>query len=152
VPEGERGSEKSSPKNWFTVREAADYLGVSQPTIFRWMKDGLISFYKIGGSTRFSKEGLDALVEKNTGQKEAEAVQGKCAACGHHILVDGRLQTTGLVYFRPVDSRFWSLREPMVPTRAKVCASCGYIQIHADTTKLGKVSQKAATIQEEPGE
>ena len=64
------------PESWFSIPEAAEYLGVSRPTLFRWMKNGLVSFYKVGGSTRFSKEGLDAVIEKTTGQKEAEAAAG----------------------------------------------------------------------------
>ena len=63
-------------RRWYTVQEAAEYLGVSQPTIFRWMKDGQLSFYKIGGSTRFVREGLDAVIEKTTGSKEAEGAAG----------------------------------------------------------------------------
>jgi len=123
-------------KRWFTVREAAEYLGVSQPTIFRWMKDGILSFYKVGGSTRFSQEVLDAVVEKTTGRKEAEAAQGKCASCGHSILVGGTIQGTGRLYFRPDRTKFWTLKEALVPIQARVCSACGYIQMHAQTEKL----------------
>lgn len=123
-------------KNWYTVKEAAEYLGVSQPTIFRWMKDGLLSFYKVGGSTRFSQDGLDAVVEKQTGRAEAEAVQGRCGACGHSVLIDGGVQGTGRLYFRPDKTKFWTFQEGLVPIRARVCAACGYVQMHADTSKL----------------
>ena len=126
----------TTERRWYSVLEAAAYLGVSRPTIFRWMKEGILSFYKVGGSTRFTKEGLDAVIEKTTGQKEAEAVAGRCIACGHDTLVEGKLQGTGLLYFRPRKTRFWVFRESMVPTRARVCAACGYIQLHADTETL----------------
>ncbi len=129
-PEGER---------WYTVRGAAEYLGVSQPTIFRWMKEGTLSFYKMGGSTRFSREGLDAVIEKTVGSKEAEAAQGRCASCGHGILVGGRLQGTGRLYFRPDKTKFWVLADSMVNVSARVCAACGFVQLHADTAKLGKL-------------
>ena len=125
--------------DWLTVEQAGDYLQVSRPTIFRWMKQGLLSFYKIGGATRFSKEGLDAVVEKTTGLKEAEAAFGRCAACGHNVLVEGSLQGTGKLYFRPSKSKFWVLSESLVPLRARVCAACGYIHVHADTTKMKKL-------------
>ena len=131
---------KSSELQWFSVRDAADYLGVSQPTIFRWMKEGLLSFYKVGGATRFSREGLDAVIEKSTGRKEAEAASGKCAACGHGVLLAGRLQGTGLLYFKPDKTKFWTFEESLVPTRAHVCAACGYLQLHADTAKLGRLT------------
>ncbi|MHC4646440.1 MAG: helix-turn-helix domain-containing protein [Planctomycetota bacterium] len=111
---------KNSSKQWYSIRQAAEYLGVSQPTIFRWMKDGLLSYFKVGGATRFSQEGLDAVVEKTTGRKEAEIVASRCAACGHSILVDGQLRGAGKLYFRPTKSSFWILAEAMVPTRARV--------------------------------
>ena len=129
----------SENRHWYTVREAAEYLGVSQQTIFRWMKEGRLSFYKVGGATRFSEEGLEALVEKTTGRAEAEAAAGRCAACGHGVLVEGRLQGTGRLYFKPDRTRFWVFAESLVGTRARVCTACGYIQIHADTDKLKRL-------------
>jgi len=129
----------TAAKRWYTVKEAADYLGVSQPTIFRWMKDGILSFYKVGGSTRFTQDGLDAVIEKTTGLKEAEAAQGRCSSCGHATLVDGRMQGTGRLYFRPQRTKFWVFAEALVGVTARVCAACGHIQLHADTAKLDKL-------------
>jgi len=129
----------SEDKKWYSIRDAADYLGVSEPTIYRWMKDQTLSFYKIGGSTRFSREGLDAVIEKTTGRKEAEASAGRCASCGHNVLIDGRMQGTGRLYFRPDKTKFWVFADSMVGLRAKVCAACGFVQIHADTSKLTKL-------------
>ena len=131
--EGEGG------KRWYSVRDAAEYLGVSEPTIFRWMKENLLSFYKIGGSTRFTREGLDSVVEKSTGRKEAEAVAGRCAVCGHTILIDGRIQGMHRLYFKPDHTKFWVLEESLVPTRARVCTACGHIQLRADTAKLNRL-------------
>jgi excisionase family DNA binding protein len=126
-------------KTWYSVKEAAEYLGISEPTIFRWMKDGSLSYYKVGNSTRFTREGLDAVVEKQTGRKEAEVARRRCACCGHHQLVEGRLQGTGRLYFHPDRSRFWVWRESLVATEARVCAACGYVQIHADPQALGEL-------------
>ncbi len=131
--------ERRSEGRWYSVREAAGYLGVSEPTIFRWMKDGLLSFFKIGGSTRFSQEGLDAVIEKTTGRKEAEAAAGRCAVCGHSVLIEGRLRGAGRLYFQPAKTRFWAFEESMVPTQARVCPACGYIQLSADTGKLTRL-------------
>jgi excisionase family DNA binding protein len=125
---------------WYSVKDAAAHLGVSEPTIFRWMKEGTLSFYKVGGSTRFSREGLDAVVQKSTGSTEAEAATGRCASCGHGVLVEGQLQGTGRLYFKPCETRFWTFEESLVPTKARVCAACGHIQIHADTAKLTRLA------------
>ena len=136
----------SSEKRWFSVKEAADYLGVSQPTIFRWMKEGVLSFYKVGGSTRFQKSGLDAVVEKTTGRTEAAAAAGRCASCGHTVLVDGRLQGMGKLYFKPEHTRFWTLEESLIATHAKVCPACGYIQMHADAAKLRRLQPREEAL------
>lgn len=133
------GMNNDEERRWYSVREAAKYLGVSQPTIFRWMKERSLSFYKVGGSTRFSREGLDAVIEKSTGRKEAEAAAGKCASCGHSVLVEGTIQGTGRLYLRPDKTRFWVWREGLVPIRARVCTACGYIQMHADVAKLERL-------------
>lgn len=133
------GKGRAAGLDLFTISEAADYLGVSEPTIYRWMKDGLLSFYKIGNATRFTREGLGAVIEKTTGRKEAEAVRGRCAACGHSVLVSGRIQGAGRLYFRPEKTRFWVFAESLVPTTARVCTACGYVQMHADTEKLNRL-------------
>jgi len=130
---------QESQEKWFTTTEAAEYLGVSQATIFRWMKQGLISFHKIGKATRFSQEGLDAVVTKTVGQTEAEAAAGKCSSCGHSILVDGTMQGFGRMYFRPNKTRFWTFQEALVPLKVLVCAACGHVDIRADTSKLTKL-------------
>ena len=106
------------------------------------MKDGTLSFYKVGSATRFSQESLDAVIEKTTGRKEAEAAAGRCASCGHNVLIDGRLQGMGKLYFHPVKTRFWTFEESLVPTRARVCAACGYIHLHAETHKLNRLKPK----------
>jgi excisionase family DNA binding protein len=142
----------ASGREWYTVREAAEYLGVSQPTIFRWMKEGFLSFYKVGNATRFSREGLDAVIEKSTGQKEAEAAQGRCAACGHSVLVPGHVQGAGRIYFKPDKTRFWVLSESLVPLQARVCAACGYVQMHADAGKLNRLLPKAEDTDEASSE
>ncbi len=132
------GDSGNGPR-WYTVAEASAYLGVSQPTIFRWMKQGTISFNKIGSSTRFSRENLDSVIEKSVGQKEAVASASTCASCGHRELIDGQLQGLGKLYFRPAKAKFWSLEEALVPTRCRVCAACGYVQIHADAEKARRL-------------
>jgi excisionase family DNA binding protein len=151
MPDNETESGKNNERDWFTVQEAAEYLGVSQPTIFRWMKQGALSFYKVGGSTRFAKEGLDVVIEKTTGQREAEAVAGRCAACGHSVLVEGKLQGTGNIHFRPAKTKFWVFAEALVPTKCRVCTACGYIQMHADTSKLKKLTGKEDANGSDPG-
>ena len=134
--------DSNTPQKWYSIKEATEYLEVSQPTIFRWMKEGILSYYKIGGATRFSKEGLDAIVEKTTGAKEAEQAAGRCIACGHTVLVDGRVQATGKLYFKPAKTSFWVFHEAMVPTQAKACPACGHIHFYIEPEKLTRLKPK----------
>ncbi len=145
MPRAEREAPEPSEadgKRWYTIRDAAEYLGVSEPTIFRWMKEGALSFYKIGGSTRFSRDILDAVIEKTTGRKEAEAAAGRCAACGHTILIEGVFRGSGKMYFRPNQTKFWVFAESLVPTSARVCAACGTLQLRADTATLQRLAPR----------
>ncbi len=145
----DESSQPNEPRRWYTIPEAAEYLGVSEPTIFRWMKNNQLSFYKVGGSTRFTREGLDAAIEKTTGQWEAEAVSGRCTSCGHTVLVEGRIQTSGRIYFHPEKTRFWTFQQSAVPTQAKVCAACGYIHLFADANKLTRLVPDGSEPEEE---
>lgn len=49
------------PKEWFTVDEAAEYLGVSKRTVYKWSKEGRLKTYILGKerTRRFRKEDLD---------------------------------------------------------------------------------------------
>ncbi len=46
--------------NWFTVKEVAVYLGVSEATIYRLSQKGKIPAQKVGGQWRYSKEEIDS--------------------------------------------------------------------------------------------
>lgn len=138
----EHREKENADSRWYTVVEAAEYLDVSQPTIFRWMKQGSISFNKIGKSTRFSKVNLDAVIEKTTGKNEADECAARCASCGHNEMAEGELQGLGKMYFRPKRSKFWILEEALVPTRCHVCTACGYVQMHVETAKLRRLIQR----------
>jgi excisionase family DNA binding protein len=58
-------------KKWYTISEAAKYLGVSPDTLRRWEKAGKISAPKrtAGGARRYSKDLLDEILG---GGKEEE--------------------------------------------------------------------------------
>jgi len=140
--EGGDGGRLPEERDWFTIPEAAAYLGISEPTLFRWMKDGAISFYKVGRATRFKQASLDAVVKKSTGELEAREAAAKCAACGHHELLEGQIQSSAPVFFRPSRTKFWTLQDANVRVQAKACAACGYIQLHADPKKLKELKQE----------
>ncbi len=48
----------------FTVDEAAEYLRVSRPTVYRWMRDGQLPFYVLPkGGRRLKKQDLEQLLK-----------------------------------------------------------------------------------------
>ena len=52
------------PTEWLTLEEAAAYLKVSKPTIYRFCAQGALPFYKLAGTgqRRFRYADLDALL------------------------------------------------------------------------------------------
>ncbi|MCJ8332048.1 MAG: helix-turn-helix domain-containing protein [Lentisphaeria bacterium] len=126
--------EREKP-DWYTIKEAVDYLKIGEPTLYRWMRDGKITFRKVGDSTRFLKEDLDSVVSIHTRKKPAET-KGRCSSCGSQRLMTGKLQSTGLLYFKPNKTKFWTLNESNVGLTAEMCADCGLIQFSGDLKKL----------------
>lgn len=51
-------------EEWLTLEEAAAYLKVSKPTIYRFCSEGCLPFYKLAGTgqRRFKRADLDALL------------------------------------------------------------------------------------------
>jgi len=129
-------------KDWFSIPEACKYLGISEPTIFRWMKKGRISYYKVGNSTRFKKHNLDMMAEKKVSEREGEIAAMKCAVCGNTGLVKGRIRSTGKIYFQPEKTRFFTLHESLINVQSLACRACGHIQLMTDTEKLSKLAQR----------
>jgi excisionase family DNA binding protein len=140
----------ATAESWLNTREAAEYLGVSEPTIFRWMREGKVSFFKLGGSTRFRRENLDMVARKVTGKEEGETKRVHCAVCGHGFLLAGSVRSTGKVYFQPGRTKFFVLTDSMISVTASACPVCGHIQMYADTEKLAKLMrpEDAAASQE----
>jgi excisionase family DNA binding protein len=131
-------------EKWYTTKEASEYLKVSQMTIFRWMKAGKLTHFKIGGSLRFTKENLDQIAMKNTGSVEAEKRTESCSVCGNSELIEGKLQGTGRLYFKPAKTKFFVFAESLVGLNTKMCSACGYIQMFGDTDKMDRLKPEKA--------
>ena len=129
----------SQDDEWLTTKEGAEYLKVSEQTIFRWMRSGRLSFFKLGNATRFRRSHLDMVAQKVTSDSEAEMASSRCVVCGHSRLVEGRLRSTGRLYFQLDRSRFFVLAENATPVRARTCPVCGHVQLFADTDKLNRL-------------
>ena len=121
---------------WFSIKEAAKYLSIGEPTLYRWMRDGKITFRKVGDSTRFLLEDLDSFVQIFPSEKDAEKVKEICPTCHSRNLVKGVFRTTGLNYFRPQKSKFWAMKDANIKTHAMMCVQCGAVSLFGDKEKM----------------
>ena len=141
MPEADEPAPK--PK-WYSIKEAADYLDVGEPTLYRWMRDGRITYRKVGDSTRFLKEDLDAMMEIYHSAKEVEKVKEVCPLCHNGELLEGHVQSTGRNYFRLKDAKFWTLKEGNIATHVRLCSHCGVILWFGDLAKVNALRKKTA--------
>src|SRR5580658_7771133 len=88
--------ERPAKTKWFSIREAAEYLDVGEPTLYRWMREGKITFRKVGDSTRFWQEDLDSVMQVFRSANEASKVREVCPICRHDQLSEGRVRGAGL--------------------------------------------------------
>jgi excisionase family DNA binding protein len=130
---------------WFSIKEAATYLDIGEPTLYRWMRDGKITFRKVGDSTRFLQEDLDAFVQVVPSARDAEKTRVFCPVCHHDELADGVLRSTGLTYFQPAKTRFWTFQDSTVKTAARMCTRCGAINLYGNLDKLVRLQPTPKT-------
>jgi excisionase family DNA binding protein len=138
--------ENDNPPNkarWFSIKEAAEYLDVGEPTLYRWMREEKITFRKVGDSTRFWQEDLDSVMQVYHSAKDLEKAREVCPVCRHDELLEGRVQSTGLNYFHPKRTKFWTLKPTNIATTAKMCARCGAIIWFGDTARLAELRTNA---------
>lgn len=135
-------TDANAPQKWFSIKEAAEYLDIGEPTIYRWMREGKITYRKVGDSTRFWKQDLDAVMEVHPSDKDIDKVQVYCPACHHDDLIEGSVQATGRTYFVPKKTKFWTLKDSNITTRARMCARCGAIVWFGDTVKLNALREE----------
>ncbi len=58
---------------YVTLKEAAKYLRVSYRTVYRWLSQGKLKFFRVGaGSTRIPLSELDKFIAENTSETKKE--------------------------------------------------------------------------------
>ncbi len=66
----------SAPKNWLSLKEAADMLGVHPTTLRRWADNGDIPVYVTpGGHRRFLEADIEATIENRLSSSSSNAAQ-----------------------------------------------------------------------------
>ncbi len=132
-------TEITKKMKWYSIAEAAEYLDVGEQTLYRWMREGKITFRKVGDSTRFWQEDLDSVMQVSYSTKDLDKAREVCPVCRHNELVEGKVRGAGLVYFVPKKTKFWTLKDSFVETTGRMCTRCGAISWYGDTAKLAKL-------------
>ncbi len=57
------------------IRQAADYLGISGDTLYRYASEGFIPAFKLGNRWRFRKSLLDSWMDEKSGVKPSADVE-----------------------------------------------------------------------------
>src|SRR6266849_8037674 len=140
MEESETALEK---KKWYSIRDAAEYLDVGEPTLYRWMREGKITYRKVGDSTRFWQEDLDSVMQVYHSEKDLDKAREVCPVCRHTELVEGKVRGAGLVYFVPKKTKFWTIKDSFVDTATWMCTRCGALSWYGDTAKLAKLRLQA---------
>ena len=55
------------PREVMDIRQAADYLGISSDTLYRYASEGFVPAFKLGNRWRFKKSLLDAWMVRMSG-------------------------------------------------------------------------------------
>ena len=56
------------------IRQAAEYLGISGDTLYRYASEGFVPAFKLGNRWRFRKSLLDSWMDEKSGVKPAPTV------------------------------------------------------------------------------
>ena len=54
------------PEDILTIREVADYLKVTERTLYRLVQDGKLPAFRVGNSWRFRREDLDRWISEQS--------------------------------------------------------------------------------------
>jgi excisionase family DNA binding protein len=57
------------------IRQAADYLGISGDTLYRYASEGFVPAFKLGNRWRFRKSLLDGWMDEKSGVNAAPAIE-----------------------------------------------------------------------------
>lgn len=57
---------ESRKEEYVTLKEAADHLRVSLRSIYRWLDEGKLKYFRAGRSTRILLSELDRFISENT--------------------------------------------------------------------------------------
>ena len=63
------GSQQVATREVMDIRQAAEYLGISGDTLYRYASEGFVPAFKLGNRWRFRKSLLDGWMDEKSGVK-----------------------------------------------------------------------------------
>lgn len=66
----------------------------------------------------------------------------QCGTCSGNNVVEGTLNATGHIHFRPDDAKFFKLQTANVDLKAYLCLDCGTVGLKADVAKVKALTDK----------
>ena len=76
------GANETNPR-WVTARQVADRYSVTVPTVFNWLRDGIIpAKVAVGRIYRFDPDEVDAALARHSGRLGQPAEDSSTPACG----------------------------------------------------------------------
>ncbi len=64
---------QTQPREVMDIRQAAEYLGISGDTLYRYASEGFVPAFKLGNRWRFRKSLLDGWMDAKSGQNTVAA-------------------------------------------------------------------------------
>ncbi len=64
-------AENTTLRELMDIRQAAEYLGVSGDTLYKYASDGFVPAFKLGNRWRFKRSLLDAWMDEKSGVRPA---------------------------------------------------------------------------------
>lgn len=68
-----KASQSTEIREVMDIRQAADYLGISADSLYRYAATGFIPAFRLGNRWRFRKSRLDEWMDRRSGIEEAPA-------------------------------------------------------------------------------
>ncbi len=65
------GGHQLATREVMDIRQAAEYLGISGDTLYRYASEGFVPAFKLGNRWRFRKSLLDGWMDEKSGVKAA---------------------------------------------------------------------------------
>jgi excisionase family DNA binding protein len=64
-------------KEFLSIKELSEYLGIKPKTLYSWVESGKIPAYKFNGALRFKTTEINAFVNSNKVQPKNAAIETK---------------------------------------------------------------------------